>query len=164
MILEFISAGKIVNTHGIRGEVKILPDGMEAEQLYRCKTLYIDGKPVIPKARRIHKECLLVSLPGVEDMNTALTLKNKSVSVRRSDIVLPDGQFFDEELLGLQAVDAETQTSLGTLAEILTYPAHKIYAIRDGGKELLVPAVPAFIQQVDLEQNKIYIHVWEGLA
>ena len=67
MELEFIAAGQIVNTHGVRGEVKLLPQGVDPETLLDCRTLYIAGKPVVPTARRIHKGCVLLKLPGVED-------------------------------------------------------------------------------------------------
>ena len=79
MELEFIAAGQIVNTHGVRGEVKLLPQGVEAETLLLCGTLYIAGKPVVPAARRVHKGCLLLKLPGVDDMDTALSLKGETI-------------------------------------------------------------------------------------
>ena len=75
MELSMISAGQIVNTHGIRGEVKLLPGGVEAEQLAECKTLFIGGEPYTCTASRVHKGCLLAKLEGVEDMDAALALK-----------------------------------------------------------------------------------------
>ena len=84
MELEFITAGTAVNTHGIRGEVKILPQGVEPELLAACGTLYLGGKPFALAAGRIHKGCLLAKLKGVEDMDAALALKGKSVSAART--------------------------------------------------------------------------------
>ena len=103
MELPFITAGQIVNTHGIRGEVKLLPQGVEAEELAGCKTFYIGDKPWDCTASRIHKGCLLLKLRGVDDMNAALALKGKTVTVRREDVPLPEGGYFDEELAGLTA-------------------------------------------------------------
>ena len=164
MILEFITAGQIVNTHGVRGEVKLLPQGVDLSILQGCETLYIAGKACQPTGRRIHKGCLLLTLPGVEDMDTALALKGKTVSVRRTDVPLPEGEYFDEELTGLTARDAATGQVLGTVEEVLQYPAHKIYAVRGGRDEYLVPAVPAFISAVNLEEGTMDIHVLEGLG
>jgi len=165
MKLEFITAGQVVNTHGIRGEIKLLPQpGLEPKLIARCKTLYIQGQPVVPRTRRIHKGCVLLTLPGVEDMDTALTYKNKTVTMRRSDLKLEKGQFFDEELVGLDAKNAETGEVLGQVAEVLDYPAHKIYTIQGGKDEYMVTAVPAFIQSIDLEENAMMIHVWEGMG
>lgn len=164
MELEFISAGQIVNAHGIRGEVKILPQGVDVELLAKCKKIYIDGKPIAPTARRIHKGCLLAKLPEVDDMDAALALKNKAVTIRRADVKLPKGVYFDEELLGLTARNAATGEELGKVEEVLDYPAHKVYAIRGGKDEYLVPAVPAFISAIDIKAGTMDIHVWEGMG
>lgn len=164
MELEFIPVGTIVNAHGIRGEVKLLPQGIGLDLLARCKTFYLDGKPVSPTARREHKGCLLLKLPGVDDMDGALALKNKQVSIRRADIKLPKGVYFDQELLGLTVRDAETGETLGTLEEVMDYPAHKVYAVRGGKDEYLIPAVPAFVKEINLTDGTVDIHVWEGMG
>ena len=164
MELEFITAGQIVNTHGIRGEVKILPQGVGPELLAECDTLYVNGKPCALSAGRVHKGCLLAKLKGVDTMDDALTLKGRTVTVRRMDIELPEGEYFDEELVGLTARDAATGEEIGKVEEVLTYPAHKIYAVRGGKDEYLVPAVPAFIAGIDVAGGTKDIHMMEGLG
>ena len=164
MVLEFITAGQIVNTHGIRGEIKILPQGVDADILHRVKTIYIDGEPRTISASRVHKGCLLAKLPGVDDMDAALALKNKTVTIRRKDVKLPKGVYFDQELIGLVARDAQTGEELGTLEEVMDYPAHKVYAVRGGKDEYLIPAVPAFVKGIDISANTMDIHVWEGMG
>ena len=164
MELTMIRAGRIVNTHGVRGEVKVLPEGVEPELLLDCPALYVDGAPMAPAARRVHKGCLLVKLKGIDDMDAALELKGKTVSIRRSDVKLPEGSFFDEELVGLAARDAETGEDLGKIEEVLSYPAHKVYVLRGGLDEFLVPAVPAFIAGIDLAAGTVDIHMMEGLG
>lgn len=164
MELEFITAGQIVNTHGIRGEVKLLPQGVELDVLADCGTLYIGGKPYSPAARRVHKGCLLLKLKDVDDMDAALALKGKPVTIRRSDVKLPAGEYFDEELVGLTARDADTGEELGKVEEVLTYPAHKLYAVRGGKDEYLIPAVPAFIAAIDVPGGTLDVHMMEGLG
>ena len=164
MKLEFIHIGQIVNTHGIRGEIKILPQGVDADILHRVKTIYIDGEPRTISASRVHKGCLLAKLPGVDDMDAALALKNKTVTIRRKDVKLPKGVYFDQELIGLVARDAQTGEELGTLEEVMDYPAHKVYAVRGGKDEYLIPAVPAFVKGIDISANTMDIHVWEGMG
>ena len=164
MELEFITVGPIVNTHGIRGEVKLLPQGIEADLLRGCKTLYINDKPCAVEFSRVHKGCLLVKLEGVDDMDTALTYKNKTVTIRRKDIKLPKGVYFDQELVGMTARDAETGEELGTVEEVLDYPAHKVYVVRGGRDEFMIPAVPAFIKSIDIAAEVMEIHVWEGMG
>ena len=164
MELEFITVGQIVNAHGIRGEIKILPQGVEVDLLRSCKTLYINNQPHAVAASRVHKGCLLAKFNGVDDMDTALTFKNKIVSIRRKDVKLPKGVFFDQELIGLTTKDATTGEELGKVEEVLDYPAHKVYVVRGGRDEFMIPAVPAFIHSIDIAEAVIEIHVWEGLG
>ena len=164
MELSFITAGQIVNTHGIRGEVKVLPRGVEPELLAECSTLYIGEKPCRLTAGRVHKGCLLAKLEGVDSMDAALALKGRSVSIRRLDVQLPEGEYFDQELVGLAVRDADTGEELGKVEEVLTYPAHKIYVVRGGRDEYLVPAVPAFIARIDVPGETMDIHMMEGLG
>ena len=160
----FITAGTVVNTHGVRGEIKLLPQGVEPELLAGCKTFYLDGEPYTPAACRVHKGCLLLKLKGIDDMDAALALKGRTVTIRRGDVKLPEGTYFDQELVGLAARDAETGEDLGRVEEILTYPAHKVYVLRGGRDEFLVPAVPAFIAGIDLAAGTMDIHMMEGLG
>ena len=164
MELEFITVGQIVNTHGIRGEVKILPQGVDADLLRGCKTLYIGDHPCAVESSRVHKGCLLAKLAGVDDMDTALTYKNKTVTIRRKDVKLPKGVYFDQELIGLSARDAETGEELGKVEEVLDYPAHKLYVVRGGRDEFMIPAVPAFVKAIDMESDVMEIHVWKGMG
>lgn len=164
MRLETIQIGRIVNAHGIRGEVRIQPRDHDPAFLTQFKTFLLDGKPVSPTACHVHKSLVLAKFPGVDDMNAALALKGKDLYIRREDAHLPIGEYFDDELLGLDVYDADSGERLGELAAVDSYPAHKIYTVR-GRQELLVPAVKdVFIKSVDLETNRMEIHVWEGMT
>ena len=164
MKLETIKVGRIVNAHGIRGEVRVQPRDGDPYFLTEFDTFYIDGKPVSPTAAHVHKSLVLMKFPGVDDMNTALTWKDKDLYIRREDAELEDGEYFDDELLGLEVFNAETDELLGKLVSVDPYPAHKVYTVK-GEKEYLIPAVMgAFIHSVDLEANRMEVHVWEGLA
>lgn len=164
METPFITVGQIVNTHGIRGEVKLLPQGADADLLAACRTFYINKVPYTCTAARVHKGCLLAKLEGVDDMDAALALKGRTVTVRRDEVPVPEGEYLDEELMGLTARDAGTGEELGRIEEVLAYPAHKIYAVRGGKDEYLVPAVPEFIAAIDLKAGTIDIHMMEGLG
>ena len=82
MKLETIKVGRIVNAHGIRGEVRVQPRDGDPAFLTRFKTFYIDGQPVSPTANHVHKSLVLMKFPGVDDMNAALALKEKILYVR----------------------------------------------------------------------------------
>ena len=161
----FIPVGQIVNAHGIRGEVKVNPHGFDPEFLTEFDTIYIDGQPVRVRSARVHKSTVLMALPGVDDMDAALALKGKPVSIRRTDARLPAGEFFDEELEGCAVVDDATGEELGKLDRVLLYPAHKVYQVRGGAHEYLIPAVPGvFIASIDPEAEIIRVHMMKGLA
>ena len=164
MRVEFIPVGQIVNAHGIKGEVKLNPMGFDPEFLADFDVLYIGGKRTEVKAARVHKSVVLLTLPGVNDMDAALALKGKTVTICRDDVEVPEGYYFDEEIEGLQVVDSATEAVIGKVKRVLTYPAHKIYEVK-GEREYLIPAVPGvFIESVDLDAAEMRVHLMKGLA
>lgn len=162
MNFDLIETGKIVNTHGIRGELRLQPWADTPESLLGITSIYIDGEPIKLNSAKKHKSNLIISLEGIEDIDAAIKLKNKVVSVLRSEIALEEGTFFVADLIGLQAIDAETGDVLGTLEDVLDLPAHKVYVIK-GERELLIPAVPEFIAETNLEKGYVKLHIIEGL-
>ena len=164
MKLETIKVGRIVNAHGIRGEVRVQPRDGDPAFLTRFKTFYIDGQPVSPTADHVHKSLVLMKFPGVEDRNAAWTYKDKDLYIRRADARLPEGAYFDDELLGMGVFDAATGEELGKLTAVENYPAHKVYTVK-GRREYLIPAVKdVFIKSVDLDRDRMEVQVWEGMA
>jgi len=164
MRLNTIEVGRVVNTHGVKGEIRVQPRDGDPAFLTQFKTFLLDGVPVSPTACHVHKSVVLMKLPGVDDMDAAMALRGKALSIRREDAALPEGEAFDDELLGLEVYDAATGTRLGELVRVDPYPAHKLYTVR-GEKEYLIPAVKGvFIQGVDLDANRMEVHLLEGLA
>ncbi len=162
---EFITVGTVVNAHGIRGEVKVNPAGFDPAFISSFRTLYINGKETKVAAARVHKSTVLLTLPGVDTMDDALALKGRTVAIRRTDAHLPRGQFFDEELEGCAVVDDATGEELGRLDKVLSYPAHKVYQVRGGAHEYLIPAVPdVFIVSADPDAEVIRVRMMKGLA
>ncbi|HIY22146.1 MAG TPA: ribosome maturation factor RimM [Candidatus Flavonifractor merdigallinarum] len=160
---RFLEAGEIVNTHGIQGEVKIVPWCDTPEFLCGFDTLYIDNAPVKVRAARAHKGNVLARLEGVDDVNAAMRLKNKVVSIDRTGVELPEGRHFIADLIGLTVLDDDTGAELGTIAEVLTPPAHEVYVVRGKGKEYLIPAVDAFLRGTNVEEGWVRVHLIEGM-
>ena len=162
---EFITVGAVVNAHGIRGEVKVNPAGFDPAFIASFRTLYIGGRETKVSAARVHKSTVLLTLPGVDTMDDALSLKGRAVAIRRTDARLPKGQFFDEELEGCAVVDDATGQEIGRLDKVLSYPAHKVYQVRGGAHEYLIPAVPdVFIVSADPDAEVIRVRMMKGLA
>ena len=161
---ERIAVGTIVNAHGIRGEVKLNPVGFDPAFLAEFDRFSIGGKETEVRASRVHKSVLLLTLPGVEDMDAALALKGKTVEIYADDVELPEGEYFDVELEGCTVLDDATGEELGKLKRVLHYPAHKVYEVK-GARKYLIPAVPqVFIASVDIDGGVVRVHNMKGLA
>ena len=165
MRVSMIPVGQIVNAHGIRGEVKLNPQGFDPAFIAEFDTLYIAGEKTKVLHARVHKSTVLLTLPGIADMDAALALKGKTVSIAREDVELDEGEYFDAELEDMTVYDAKSGEELGRIHRVLHYPAHKVYEVRGGKHEYLIPAVPeVFVDRVDLDENAMYIHMMKGLA
>ena len=160
---RFLEAGKIVNTHGIAGEVKILPWADSPDFLLDFNTVYIDGRPVALLSARVHKNCVLARLEGVEDVNAAMRLRDKTVCIDRKDVELEEGAFFLADIMGLEVRDADTGTVLGKIADILTPPASNVYVVKGGETEHMIPAVPEFIVETNVDEGFIRVRLIEGM-
>ena len=161
---DTIEIGRIVNAHGIKGEVRVQPRDGDPAFLTRFSTFLLDGRAVTPTANHVHKNFTLMKFPGVDDMDAALSLKGKILYLRREDAKLEEGEFFDEELLGMEVLDEASGEVLGELVAVEQYPAHPVYTVR-GRQEYLIPAVPeVFIRSVDLDANRMVVHTLEGMG
>lgn len=163
MELPLITAGQIVNTHGIRGEVKIVPWCDSPEFLCGFDTLYIDEAPVRLRAARPHKGNVLAALEGVDTVEGAMALKGKTVHIDRADVTLPEGRHFLADLIGLRVVDADSGAELGVLTEVLTPPAHQVYLVKGPQGERLIPAVEEFIVETNVDGGYLRVRLIEGM-
>ena len=159
---RFLEAGQIVNTHGIRGEVKIVPWCDSPEFLLQFDTLYVDDKPLNVLEARVHKGNVLARLEGVEDVNAAMVLKGRTVFIDRTGVELPEGRHFIADLIGLNVVDADSGEALGVVADVLTPPAHEVYVVK-GEHEYLIPAVDEFVIETNVEGGYIRVRLIEGM-
>ncbi len=160
---RFLEAGQIVNTHGIRGEVKIVPWCDSPEFLCGFDTLYIDEAPVRLRAARPHKGNVLAALEGVDTVEGAMALKGKTVHIDRADVTLPEGRHFLADLIGLRVVDADNGAELGVLTEVLTPPAHQVYLVKGPQGERLIPAVEEFIVETNVDGGYLRVRLIEGM-
>ena len=158
---KYLEAGTIINTHGVRGEVKIESWLDSPEFLRKFKTIYIGGEGVKVRSARVHNGFVIASLEGVDDINAAMTLKNKTIYIDRDDAKLPKGAYFLADIMGAKVV-SDTGEELGVLSEIMERPAHNVYVVK-GEREILIPAVPEFILRTDADAGIITVHLIEGM-
>ena len=157
----YIEAGRITNTHGVAGEVKIEVWLDSPQLLRRCSRVFLDGEEKQILSGKIQKNFLIAKLSGVEDVNAAMPLKGRTVFIHRADARLPAGSYFLQDLLGASVVD-EQGREIGRLTEVLERPASNSYVVQ-GEAEHLIPAVPEFVRAVDPEAGVITVHLIEGM-
>ena len=159
---KFLEAGKIINTHGVSGEVKIQPWADTPDFLTGFEHIYIDGAPVKVLKTKVHKGCVIAALDGVTDIDSAIKLKNKTVLLDRDETHIEEGRHFIADLMGLRAIDAETSVDLGMVHDVLKLPANDVYVIH-GPREILIPAVDEFIAETNIDSGYIKFKLIEGM-
>ena len=158
MRLQFVEAGEIVTTHGVRGEVKVLCWLDDPEMLCEFDRCTIEGHDYVMEQVRVQKTCNLVKFRGVDTMEAAQAMRGKVVKLYREDI--DEEVIFAAELIGM-AVFAEGKC-IGKIKEVLDYPGNSVYVVR-GEHEYMIPAVKQFILSTDMEKNEMQVKLIEGM-
>ena len=159
MKLHYLEAGQIVTTHGVRGEMKVLPWADAPDFLLDFNRVRIDGKEYKVESCRVQKSCNLLKLQGIDTMEAAQTMHNKIIEIYREDTD-PD-IIFAAELIGIDVFYDDIQ--IGKLVDVLDYPGNKVYVVK-GEKEYMIPAVKAFVLSTDMDNNRMQVNLIEGMA
>ncbi len=162
----FIECGKIINTHGCRGGVKLESWCNTPEELASIKKWYIlnNGKYdkyTVVKAS-VFKQFVVAELSGVNDMDAAMALKNQTVYAERSDFKLDDGEYFIADIIGIDVIDAKNGKVYGKVADIINRGASDIYVVDTPNGERMIPAVDEFIVKTDIEKG-LFVKTIPGL-
>lgn len=163
---SYIECGKIINTHGCHGGVKLESWCNTPEVLVSLKSLYLlsGGNYTEHRVLRasVFRQFVVAELEGIADMDAALALKNTIVYARRSDIPLDEGEYFIADLIGLPVRDASTGKLYGTLKETINRGASDIYVVDTPDGDRMIPAVPEFIRSIDPD-TEILVSPIEGM-
>jgi 16S rRNA processing protein RimM len=153
---DLIRVGVIINTFGVKGEVKIYPDIDYFDELER---VFIKDKEYKIEKLREQKGIIIAKFEGIDDINQIESLKNEEVMIALEDRPeLPEGKHYVGDLLGLEVITEDGQV-LGTLDNIYNTGANDIYEVG----EVLLPATDEVIKQIDMENKKIIVHLLKGL-
>lgn len=158
---QFLEAGKIVSAHGVRGEVKILPWADDADFLVGLPRVFVGGQEYAVQRSRVQKTCVLMKLAGIDDVDAAAKFRDKTVCISRTDVALPEGSVFIADLIGLRVV-TDTGDEIGTVSDIMTMPGNDVYVVT-GSREYLIPAVPEFILERNLDAGFVRVKLIEGM-
>ena len=153
--------GKVAGTHGVRGELRVEPWCDSPAFLAGFTTVYLRGEARAVLSARQHKRFVLMKLDGVESVEAAQALRDSVLYIDRSGVALPEGRYFIKDLIGLAVFDGGER--IGTLYDVLTAPAHDVYVVRGGDGEHMIPAVPEFVKEIDLEQGIVRVALIEGM-
>ena len=165
---NLLEIGKIVNTHGLRGEVKVVPWTDSPDDFYDVSYAYIKNKNEYKKLTidgvKFQKNNVIVKFKEYNDINEILPFKNAVLYADRNDLgELPEGVYYIVDLIGLK-VYTEDDEYIGEIADVFNAGASDIYDVkRDGKKNLLLPVIDEVVKSVDIENGRVTVNVMEGL-
>ena len=165
---EYFEIGQIVNTFGIKGQVKVTPFTDDMERFEELKTIYVEKKKQLQEFEieqvKYQKNLVILKLKNIEDMNTAEKLKGCYIKIQRKDArKLPEGTYFIADIIG-SAVITDDGKTLGKVEDIYNTGSSDIYVVKDElGKQILLPAIKEVILSVDVEKQIVKVHLLEGL-
>ena len=166
---EYFEIGQIVNTFGIKGFVKVKPFTDDLERFEELESIYIvknkEFKEFNIEQIKYHKNLVLIKFKGIDDINIAEKYKNCYIKIKRENArKLPQNTYFIADLIGIKVYD-ENGNFLGRVDDIYNNKIHDIYVIKDDlGKQILLPSIKEVIKQVDIDNDKIVVHLIDGLV
>lgn len=165
---DYLQIGKIVNTHGVMGEVKIIPLTDDPTRFKKLKWVYIDKNNSLEKFNikgvKFLKNFVIIKFEGIDDADTAAKLKELFMLVDREHAVsLPEDSFFICDIIGSKVFD-ESDTLLGELINVLQTGSNDVYVVKDAtNREILIPALKSVVKSVSVKDGRIIVALPEGL-
>lgn len=160
---EFIQIGRINNTHGIQGEMKVEVWADDINEFLSLSSVYNEkGEEIKIISSRRADRIAVVKFEGVSDPEQGAKLKGKYIYARRCDLKLPEGRYYICDLMELPVYNVETNEKIGHICDILEKPASFVYTVKTENGEFMIPDVEEFIKKVDINDG-IYIKVIPGL-
>lgn len=162
---EYLEAGKIVTTHGIRGEVKIMPYTDTPELLAEFDRLFIgkEKKELIIESSRVFKNMVIAKIEGIENPESAEKFRNKILYMHRDDLELDEDTYFIQDLIGIEVKDADSGFVYGKIEDVMQTGANDVYVIKGNDREYLVPAIPEVVISTDIDGETMTIRPLDGL-
>ncbi|MGN0676239.1 MAG: ribosome maturation factor RimM [Ruminococcus sp.] len=162
---EYLEAGKIVNTHGIRGEVKIMPYCDSPELLCEFDRLFMGKslKEIYIQRSRVQKNMIICKIEGIDTPEDAEKLRNQMLYMHRDDLELDEDTYFIQDLIGMTVKNADTGEIYGTIDDIFQTGANDVYSIKNGDKSYLIPAIADVVITTDIDSGIMTIRPLEGL-
>ncbi|MEO1770982.1 ribosome maturation factor RimM [Candidatus Enterococcus ferrettii] len=167
---NYYKVGKIVNTHGIQGEVRVISQTDFPEERYQVGAtlhLFQEGKSPVKltvASHRKHKNFDLLTFEGYYNINMVEPFRDGTLKVSEYQMSeLDDDEYYYHEIIGLTVIDDNNRT-LGEITEILATGANDVWVVkRKGKKDALIPYIESVVKEINLEDGKVYVEIPEGL-
>ena len=166
MLKQYIDTGRIVGTHGIRGEMRLEVWADSPQFLAGIKRLYLSetgDKTLDIIAARPHKNICILKVKGIDTIEEAEKYRGKVVYINRNDRRLEKGRYFVQDLLGCAVVHSESGAELGIISDVSQTGANDVWHIKKGETEYLIPVIPDVVKNVDVENSLIRILPLRGI-
>ena len=165
MLKKYLEAGRIVGTHGVRGEMRVECWANSPEFLKRFKKLYLDeGASAIEVSCRPHKNIALMTVKGITTIEQADELRGKVLYIDRSDVRLDEGEHFVQDIIGLSVTDSDTGEVYGVVKDVLKTGSNDVYEMKaPDGKLYYIPVIPDVLDRFDFDAGAVYIRPMKGL-
>ena len=163
-MVDLIEFGKIVNTHGLKGEVKVYSYTDNESYILKLKKVYIEGTKYDVQSIKPFKNMFIMKLKGIDVIEDTKILIDKMCfrEVIEGESNQDEG-FFIKDLIGIQVVD-ETNNTLGTLKEVFNTGANDVYeVVQEDGKSIYLPAIKQVVKKIDIEARIMVVKIMEGL-
>ncbi len=165
--MEYIKVGRIINTHGIRGELKVLPLTDNLDRFDDLKIVYIGNNKEKVEIEQVkyHKGLAIIKLKEFDNINQVLKFKDDFLYIDVEDKVeLPEDHYFIFDIVDCNVYDTKGR-KIGVVTDVLQYTSNDVYVVKDmeKNKEYLIPAVKEFVVDIDVENKKIIIDPIEGM-
>jgi 16S rRNA processing protein RimM len=167
-MLKYLNVGQLVNTHGIKGELKAVPLTDDPQRFLDLEWVYIDKKGTLEKYFinnvKFFKNLVILKFKGVDDMDAAEKLKGYYLKIDRENAVkLPEDSFFIADIIGMQVYD-ESNELLGELTDVIQTGSNDVYIVKNkAGKEILIPALKSVVQEISIDNGRISVILPKGL-
>ena len=160
--MDYLKVGKIVNTHGIKGELRLLSNFKYKNKVFKNNFKIYIGKEKdmeVINSYRVHKMFDMITLKGYSNINEVLKYKGKLVFIDKNDLILNNDEYLDEDLIGFDVIYEDISNL--KVVEIVNYPNNKLLKVRSNDLDNLVPF--SLVDKIELDNKKIYVKDIKGL-
>lgn len=167
MICKYLRVGKIVNTQGIKGEVRVIPLTDDIGRFRKLKHVFLDDVKLIGmdiEYVKYHKNFVLLKFAGIDNIDEAEKYKDTYILIDRENAVkLPKGSYFICDIIGLRVEDRDGK-HLGAVSDVMNTGSNDVYVVKNDGGEILIPAIKSVVLEINIDEGRMVVELPEGLV